>query len=61
MIKSMPEGEDRYRKELTPQAAIGAPLIAMKGYGALEVEHAYTRALELCELIGDRPEFFWVL
>ncbi|MFL5586808.1 MAG: adenylate/guanylate cyclase domain-containing protein [Ktedonobacteraceae bacterium] len=61
LIQSMPEGEARWQQEIALQMAIGASLIATKGYGVPEVEQAYTRALELCEFLGDRPRLFWVL
>src|SRR5262249_19759542 len=35
-------------------------LIATKGYTA-DVEHAYTRALELCRQMGETPQLFPVL
>jgi len=39
--------------ELQVQVALGVPLVAIKGYTALEVEQVYTRALELSRAIGD--------
>src|SRR5262249_27641784 len=32
-----------------------------KGYGAPEVAHAYGRARELCQQLGEQPEFFTAL
>src|SRR5262249_6359476 len=49
------------RQELTLQVALGAPLMAIKGYSAREVEQAYTRALELCRRIGETVQLFPVL
>jgi tetratricopeptide (TPR) repeat protein len=33
----------------------------IKGYAALEVEHAYARARELCQQVGDTPQLAVVL
>jgi predicted ATPase len=41
--------------------ALGAPLLMIKGYPAPEVEQTYTRALELCERVGDSPQLFSAL
>jgi predicted ATPase len=40
---------------------LGQPLIATKGYAAPEVERTYTRALELCEQVGETLHLFPVL
>jgi class 3 adenylate cyclase/predicted ATPase/DNA-binding IscR family transcriptional regulator len=58
LLKSLPETLERTRRELELQIALGAPLIATKGYGATEVGAAYDRALELCRRIGETPELF---
>jgi len=57
----LPDTLERNRQELTFQLALGAPLIAAKGYAAQEVEQAYTRALELCGLMGETVQLFSVL
>jgi predicted ATPase len=36
-------------------------LIAIKGYGAPEIERVYTRARNLCQQVRDTPQFFPVL
>jgi predicted ATPase len=61
LLKSLPETLDRTQRELELQIALGAPLIATKGFGATEVGAAYARALELCRKIGQTPELFPVL
>ena len=61
LLKSLPDTPERTRRELELQIALGAPLIATKGYGAPEVGAAYDRALELCRKIGETPELFPVL
>ena len=35
--------------------------MATKGYAAPEVEHAYARARELCQQIGETPQLFPIL
>ena len=43
------------------QTTLGRALIATKSYAAPEVEHAYTRALELCRQVGETQHLFQVL
>lgn len=61
LLEAMPEGPDRIQKELGLQISLGAPLIAIRGYGAPEVEQAFGRARALCRRIGDDPQHFPVL
>ena len=43
--------------ELDLRTALGAPLIASRGYAAPEVESTYARARELSERLGGSPQF----
>jgi predicted ATPase len=38
--------------------ALGAPLIAVRGYAAPEVEQTYLRAREVCQQIGETTQLF---
>jgi predicted ATPase len=58
LLQRLPDSPERIQRELLLQLAVGPALIAVRGYGAPEVERAYTRARELCERLGDPPEFF---
>jgi predicted ATPase len=40
---------------------LGYAFILLKGWAAREVEQAFTRALEICEYLGNPPELFLVL
>jgi predicted ATPase len=51
---------ERVRQELTLQCSLGVQLAA-QGSATPEVEHTYTRALELCQQVGDARELFPVL
>src|SRR5262249_53167461 len=42
LLKTLPDTPERTQQELTLQIALGTPLIASKGYGAPEVEQAYS-------------------
>ena len=53
LLKTLPDTPERAQQELTLQIALGAPLMATKGYAAPEVESAYARARELCQQWGD--------
>jgi len=61
VLKTLPETSERTRQELTLQLALGPPFLMIKGPTALEVEHAYTRAQDLCQQVGDSPQLFAVL
>jgi len=61
LLKSTADSPQRNNQELTLQTALGASLIAVKGYAAPEVESVYARARELCHRVGETPELFRVL
>jgi predicted ATPase len=61
LLKSLPDTPERTQQELALQMALGAPLMATKGFGALEVEKAYTRARELYQQVGESPQLPIVL
>src|SRR6185295_17134969 len=48
LLQAEPDTPERAEREVALQVALGGPLMAVKGRGAPEVEHAYTRAQELC-------------
>jgi len=58
LIGALPEDRERDRSELQLLLAAGPVLIALKGFGSPEAERAYTRALELCELLDNPPELY---
>ena len=53
LLKVFPETSERARQELTLQIALGAPLVALHGWPAPVVGATYTRALELCQQLGE--------
>jgi predicted ATPase len=61
LLTTLPDARERAQQELTLQLALGAPLIATKGYGAPEVEKAYSRARELCRHGAETSALFPVL
>ena len=61
LLERLPVTPERVEQELTILTALGPPLIITKGQGAFEVEHAYTRARELCRQVGETPRLFPVL
>jgi TOMM system kinase/cyclase fusion protein len=61
LLKTLPGTPERAQQELRLQIALGAPLLATKGYAAPEVGNAYTQALELCQQIGETPQLLPVL
>jgi predicted ATPase len=61
VLKTLPESAELVQKELMIQVALGTPLIATKGNAAPDVERVYARARELCQQVGNTPQFFLVL
>lgn len=61
LVNGMPGSPQRYRLELTLQTTLGPALMAIKGFASEEVEQAYARAQQLCQLIGETPQLFPVL
>ena len=58
VLRTLPDTPERLQQELDLQVAIGPALIATQGNAALEVEHAYARARELCQQVGNPPQLF---
>lgn len=61
LLETLPDTPERAEQELALQLALGASLMATKGYGAPEVGRAYHRARDLCQQIGETPQLFWTL
>src|SRR5262249_2956106 len=61
LIELLPETPERAQQELDMLVTMGVPLIATLGYGAAEVERAYSRAREICRQIGETPQLFRAL
>ena len=61
VVEALPDDRARWQRELALVMGLGPALNVARGYGAPEVERTYSRALELCEKLGDAPELFWVL
>ncbi len=56
----LPDTPERQRQELEFWSALGAVLLAVKGFAAPETGHAYARARELWEQLGSPSEFLQV-
>jgi predicted ATPase len=61
LLQMLPETSERTRREVDMLIALGASLIATKGYGAPEVEQTYLRAQHLCQHLEDPYQLFPVL
>ncbi len=61
LLKTLSDTPERTQQELFLQVALGRALIAARGFGVPEVEHAYTRARELCRQVGETPQLSRVL
>jgi len=61
LLQTLPATPERIQHELTLHIALGAALIATKGYAAPEVEQTYARARQLCHHLDDPQQCFPVL
>jgi predicted ATPase len=61
VLATLPDTPERAQQELAIQTTLGPALMVSKGIGASEVLHAYTRARELCQQVGETPQLFQVL
>ena len=60
-VSTLADSPDRVQQELLLQVACIPPLFATKSWAAPELETTYTRALTLCDQLGDTPLIFPVL
>ena len=60
-LATLPDTPERHQQELRLQVALGPVCMAIYGHAAPEVEHAYSRARELCHELGNTPALFPVL
>jgi len=58
LLKTEPDTPERIQQELALQTTLGPALMAVKGYGAPELEQVYTRARELCRQLDEAPHLF---
>lgn len=61
LLRKLPPSAARDSKELSLQVALGAPLIAAKGFASAEVQAIFTRARELCGVLHATGDLFPVL
>jgi DNA-binding SARP family transcriptional activator len=61
LLRSLPAGPERDRRELELQLALGTPLIYTRGHAAAEVAAAYARAYEVSRDTGDSRSRFHAL
>ena len=61
LLAALPDTPARTRQEIALHIALGAAQIVVKGHAAAEVEHAFLKARELCERIGETRELAPVL
>jgi DNA-binding winged helix-turn-helix (wHTH) protein/predicted ATPase len=61
LLDELPETPERDRQELALQLAVGPVSMAVKGWAAPEVEHAYTRGLKLSGQLGELAQLFSIL
>jgi DNA-binding winged helix-turn-helix (wHTH) protein/predicted ATPase len=61
LLSTLPDTPDRPQQELQLHLALGAPLMAIKGQAAPEVEHVYARAHTLCLQVEQTAQLLPVL
>lgn len=58
LLRALPDTPERAQTELALQLDLGVPLIATKGYAAVESREVYARARELCLQAGQTRQLF---
>ncbi|WP_027668900.1 adenylate/guanylate cyclase domain-containing protein [Rhizobium leguminosarum] len=58
VVASLPSTEARLKREVHLQNAMGVAAMAVKGWGAPDVLHAFSSARKLCERLDDSKELF---
>jgi class 3 adenylate cyclase/tetratricopeptide (TPR) repeat protein len=61
LIETLPETPERIHQELSVQLGLGVSFMVTRQWSAPEVAQAYSRARELCRLLGNPPELLPVL
>jgi predicted ATPase len=61
LLQALPKTPQRLQREVDMHIALGASLIASKGYAAPEVGETYMYARQLCEHLDDPYQLFTVL
>ena len=61
LLETLPESDERGRRELSLQLVLGQALMAVRGQGAPEVRQAYGRARELGQQVGETRQHFQAL
>jgi class 3 adenylate cyclase len=61
LLQTLPETPECTQHQVEMYLALGASLIAAKGYTAPEVEQTYTRARHLCQHLAEPQQLFPVL
>ena len=54
----LPATAERSHDEVTMRIGLGTAVIAIKGYGASEVEETFFKALAICRELGETPQLF---
>ena len=61
LLETLSETPERYQREVDIHIALGASLLATKGYAAPEVAQTYLRAHQLCHRLEEPQQLFPVL
>ena len=61
LLTQLPDSPERIHLELSLLMPLGAAFMNVKGFAAVEMERAYSRAHTLCEQLGNTPHLFPVL
>jgi TOMM system kinase/cyclase fusion protein len=61
LLATLPATPERDQRELNLTLALGAPLMAVRGYASSEVEATYERARQLCGSSGQTSQLFSAL
>jgi predicted ATPase/class 3 adenylate cyclase len=56
LLDSVPDGAERMQVEMGMQMTLGVALMTTQGFAAADVQTAFQRAYDLCQIFGDVPE-----
>ncbi|RIK24939.1 MAG: 6-hydroxy-D-nicotine oxidase, partial [Chloroflexi bacterium] len=60
LLDTLPETAEHLQQAMTQLIMLGSVVSATQGHAALEVGEIYTKALELCQRVGDKVQTFAV-
>ena len=58
ILRNQPETIQNLRQEVELQLALAVPIMIIKGYASSETKRVFTRAHDICQMLGETPDLF---